>query len=70
MLSSSHPSQLLPDMGLLPDLGPKMPLVEGHGGAPLGGQWGSARCMVSAAEQCHPRVGTVMGGRFAAGLEL
>lgn len=39
-------------------------------GAPLDGQWRSAHCMVSAAEQCHPRVGTVMGGRFAAGLEL
>ena len=68
----SHPSQPLSNIGLLPDLGPKMALVEAHGsgggltGWPVGG---SAHCMVPAAEPWHPRVGTAMGGRFAAGLE-
>lgn len=66
LVLSSHSSQSHPDMGLLTDLGPKMALEKAHGSgeAALGGH-----CMIPATKPCHPRLGTAVGRRFAAGVE-
>lgn len=69
LVLSSHPSQPLPDMRLLTDLGPSMALEKARGSreASLGEHCMIPDPMIPAT--CNPRVGATVGRRFAAGME-